>query len=430
VVTSSDPANCGACGKVCGAGGACVAGACQPTYSDVTTLSRWATQDVAAFSGNAKGYLGGAFDTRYVYLAPYYNGTSYHGLVARYDTTQPWGVPGSYSYFDVSTVNGAARGFYGAAFDGRYVYFIPHYNGAYDGVVARYDTTQPFNVAASWQTVDISAFRAGAKGYIGAVFDGKSLYLVPYYNGTNYHGLVAKLDTTQAFNNGLSWTFFDISSVSAGARGYFGGNFDGRYVYLTPLSNGANVYHGLVARYDTQGAVDNAVSWQFFDTSTANPGARGFGGAAFDGRYVHFSPYYNGAFHGVVARYDTQGSFGQAGGWSFLDLTSVNPSARGLVGAVFDGRYVNFLPYGKATSGDNGVVVRFDTTAPHQQASSWSFIDLGTNFGARGFIGGVFDGANLYAVPYYNAGAYDGIVARFVDKAPAALPAGWNASFL
>jgi hypothetical protein len=428
VVTATDAANCGACGKACGVGATCVSGACQASYGDVTALSRWAPADLSSFAGGARGYLGGAFDTRYVYFAPYYNGSSYHGLVTRYDTTQPWGVGASYSTFDVSSVNAAAKGFYGAAFDGKYVYFVPHYNGGYHGVVARYDTTMPFGSAGSWQTIDLNALQAGARGYIGAIFDGKYLYLVPYYNGSSYHGLVARLDTTQVFGNGLAWSFYDVSSVSAGARGMHGGTFDGRYVYFTPYHNGA--YQGLVTRYDTQASFANAVAWQFFDLSTVNAGARGYSGAAFDGRYVHFAPHYNGAHHGLAARYDTQASFGQAGGWSIVDLTAWNPSARGLISATFDGRHITFLPYGKTVGGDNGLVARYDTTLPHDQASSWSFVDLGANFGARGFIGGVFDGANLYGIPYYNSGSYSGLAVRFADKAPPSLPAGWNASFL
>ena len=50
------------------------------------------------------------FDGRYVYLVPYYNGTTYHGVVTPFDTQAPNGFAdaGSWSTFDVATVNGNA----------------------------------------------------------------------------------------------------------------------------------------------------------------------------------------------------------------------------------------------------------------------------------------------------------------------------------
>src|ERR1700734_509512 len=83
-----------------------------------------------------------------------------------------------------------------------------------------------------------------------------------------------------------SWEFFEPSSVNALARDFQGGVFDGRYIYFSPVSNGA------VTRYDTQGSFTAMTSWSTFDTSTLGANAQGFNGAVYDGRFVYFVPYH------------------------------------------------------------------------------------------------------------------------------------------
>jgi hypothetical protein len=66
-----------------------------------------------------------------------------------------------------------------------------------------------------------------------------------------------------------------------------------------PDANGSTVYGDLI----------DLANWSTFDATTIQVGARGFTGGAFDGRYVYFSPSYNGTLSGLVARVDTQGNF-------------------------------------------------------------------------------------------------------------------------
>ena len=78
----------------------------------------------------AKEFFGGVFDGRYVYFVPYDNGSSYHGNVLRFDTSLPFTNPDSWSAYDAENTNSLdTKGFYGGVFDGRYVYFVPNYNG-------------------------------------------------------------------------------------------------------------------------------------------------------------------------------------------------------------------------------------------------------------------------------------------------------------
>src|SRR5205814_2266100 len=142
---------------------------------------------------NTKGYNGAVFDGHYVYFVPYNNGVSYHGVMLRYDTETNFTGASSWSAYDAGSTDGLlTRGYVGGVFDGRYIYMSPYYNGtAFDGTVLRYDTQSGFTTSSSWH-----AYVAGAtsglntKGYGGAVFDGRYVYFVPYNNGVAYHGVM------------------------------------------------------------------------------------------------------------------------------------------------------------------------------------------------------------------------------------------------
>ena len=138
-------------------------------------------------------------------------------------------------------------------------------------------------------------------------------------------------DMTQA----SFWSAFDLANVgvSSTGAGFHGAAFDGRYVYFLPWAT------GVVARYDTQGSFTALSSWATYSANSSDSGASGFFGATFDGRYLYLVPNVNGG----VTRYDTQGSFTAASSWSIFDATSVNSGANGFMG-LFDGKYVFFVP--------------------------------------------------------------------------------------
>ena len=388
----------------------------------------WSTFDITAINADAKGFDGAAFDGRYVYFAPRIT-TSFDGLVARFDTKGSFGVSSSWSFFDVSTTNPNARGFEGAVFDGRYVYLVPHGNQTgLDGVIARFDTTAPFTSAASWSTFDVTSINAGAKGFDGATFDGQYLYFIPNNNSLAWDGIVVRLDTTASFTASASWSVFDVSTVNAGAGGFIGATFDGRYVYLVPFHSAVSTVYGdgLVVRFDTTKSFTAMASWSVFDVSTIDTRAVGFFGAAFDGRFVYLVPFNDT----VAARFDTTASFTASASWSTFDVSTVNSALTrpGFAGAAFDGRFLYLVPYG---GGGSGLVARVDTTSSFTASASWSTFDVSTiDAMARGFMGAVFDGEFVYFVPQYNAKP-DSVVARFEARPSPSMPnlPGWNGSF-
>ena len=132
-------------------------------------------------------------------------------------------------------------------------------------------------------------------------------------------------------------------------------------------------YGGLIARYDTHATFTTGTSWSVFDTMSLNAGARGYIGATFDGRYIWLAPYFdNTAIDGLVPRYDTQGTgFNVAGSWSTFDTTTVNANSKGFQGAGFDGEYMYLVPSNNGTV-PTGEITRFDTKTPSWLPRDWN----------------------------------------------------------
>ncbi len=140
--------------------------------------------DYSAKSGNqsTRGFGGAVTDGRYVYFVPFL-AAAYLGVVLRYDTTLPFNNVDSYAVFNITVALGqkTARGFIGSAFDGRFIYFVPAMDDTETNTfVVRYDTRSGFNTIASWQLFDLHGVDVKAGGYWGAVFDGEYVYLAPY----------------------------------------------------------------------------------------------------------------------------------------------------------------------------------------------------------------------------------------------------------
>ena len=81
--------------------------------------------------------------------------------------------------FDTTTINANSKGFMGGVFDGRYIYLVPNDNGTTSGQVTRYDTTAPFDYSSSYSIYDTTGVSADSKGFNGAMYDGKYVYLAP-----------------------------------------------------------------------------------------------------------------------------------------------------------------------------------------------------------------------------------------------------------
>ncbi len=374
----------------------------------------WSTFDAGAagIGRDPDGFSEAVYDGRYVYFVPFNDGTSASGEVLRYDTRFSPVSRAAWTMFDADSagVGTDPDGYAGGVFDGRYVYFAPWDNGSgRHGEVLRYDIQGDFHTAASWSTFDPGANGLGSDpdGYEGIEFDGRYLYFAPYFNGSQFHSEILRYDTQAAFNALTSWAIFDPFSagVTIEAGGYDGVETDGRYIYFVPFEDGGG-HHGEMLRYDTQATFSDPASWQAYDPGANGVGidTDGYSGAIFDGRYLYYTPLHNGTdFHGEVLRYDTQGAFDNATSWIAFNpgANGVGSIAVGYLDQTFDGRYIYFAPYLNSI-GNHGEVLRYDTRAAFQATDAWMAFNPGANgvgTDPRGYWGAVFDGRYVHFVP-------------------------------
>ena len=309
---------------------------------DFNTFSAF---DAGTTSGlDSKGYLGATFDGRYVYFAPQANhtlcenGTRRHGIALRYDTHGNFKDTNSWQALDAGNIDGLNTVYFdGAVFDGRYMYFVPLYNG----VVLRYDVNASFNNPDSWSAFDAAYLNTELR--VGAIFDGRYIYFVPYSSG-----IVIRYDTHHDFSNQSSWTSYDAGNTSGlDSKGFDGAVFDGKYVYFIPYwyntARSSEYFHGIMLRYDATKDFNNPASWTAYDAgNTDGLDTRGYNGAAFDGRYLYCAAWekgdgedFNIKGHGNFLRYDTVGNQGT------FSLRYIDIGHNGGLGASLPG--INFI---------------------------------------------------------------------------------------
>lgn len=380
----------------------------------------WEAYDAGMTGGMfTRGYFGGAFDGRYIYYAPCRT-ADFHGRVLRYDTTADFRSPGGWEAYNASQTGGLATvGYAGAVYDGRYVYFVPFSDASTRHArVLRYDTTLGFSNSVSWAAYDAgSIIGLPYSGYCGAVFDGRFIYFAPFGYSPYAHGRVLRLDTEGQFTDSGSWTVYDAGSTDGlVTKGYYGAVADERYVYFVPFHDGVE-FHGRVLRYDRTGDFAAATSWRAYDAgATGGLSTIGYKGACFDGRFVFFAPFREeSACHGRIMRFDTAADFTTEASWTVYDASGTGGlDTRGYVGAEFDGRYVYFIPY-ECDELFHARALRYDSISSFSDSTSWISFDAGSIDGltTKGYKFSVFDGRYLYLIPYHNNLAFSGIALRY-----------------
>jgi hypothetical protein len=242
---------------------------------------------------------------------------------------------------------------------------------------------------------------------VAGTFDGRYIYFSPLYNGVTYYSKIMRLDTTKDFQAADSYEVYDaVNTNGLDTSGFTGALFDGRYVYFNPKTSNSTGYHGRVLRYDTRGSFSSPSSWTAYDAgNTGGLTTVGYFGSVGDGKYIYFVPGHDNAangWHGRVLRYNTTADFNTASSWSSYDAGNTGGlNTKGYEGGIFDGRYIYFVPSLDNTSAYHGRVLRYDTTGDFNTAGSWTAYDATTTDGLNtvGFTGGTFDGRYIYFSP-------------------------------
>ena len=354
-----------------------------------------------------KGFYGAVFDGQYVYYCPIRSReerTSVHGCVLRYNTHMDFHDPEAYSAHDAGHTDGLhTAGFYGSAFDGRYIFFIPRDDGrVHHSRFLRCDTHGDFTRDSSWAAHDAEH----AHSFQGAAFDGRFIYCSPGYTkpaaapfaDAVESGIVMRLDTEGDFKDPASYRTFDARTLDPQAVCFDGAAFDGRHVYFVPF------HAGTALRYDTAADFGRRESWQTFDAG-AGVGMGHNVGAVLAGTYLYLVPF----GHSTMVRFDTRGDFDERDCWSAHDAAgTAGLGVAGFKGGFFDGRYVYYVPFrgdvppGSDLSPFHGNCLRYDTAAPFDDNGSWTAHDAGLTDGlcTTAYTAGASDGRFLYAAPW------------------------------
>ena len=402
------------------------------TSKNFESAEAWSTFDAGAYGvGNdPDSFTGIISDGKFLYFTPYHNGDKFSGEVLRYDTTKEFDSVEAWNAFDPSN-NGVgydATGYWGGTFDGRYVYLSPDWNTGdagnpeAHGEVLRYDTTKDFESAEAWSTFDASKNGVGnePRGYDGIIFDGKFVYFSPRANDSGPHGEVLRYDTTMEFDSVEAWNAFDPSNNGVGSNpiGFGDGIFDGKFVYFSPLFNGEN-HHAEVLRYDTTKEFESVEARSTFDPSKNGVGIRpmGFQDISFDGQFLYFAPLSSDwDFSHEILRYDTTKNFESGESWStFNPIHNAPYHPVGYSGGVYEKNYVYFSQINNGIT-TGGEVLRYDTTKEFESVEAWSTFDAG-NFGIGvdpdRYSGIISDGKFLYFTPNHNGDKFSGEVLRY-----------------
>ncbi len=379
------------------------------TRGALNSQPSWGVFDPSSngLSAAARGFSGGAFDGRYIYFAPNENASGPSGAVMRYDTTKNMTAVTSWELFDPSAsgLGAAAKGFNGAVFDGNYVYFVPHVNasGGHNNVL-RYNVSKPFDSASSWELFNPKSAASTKKGYAGAIYDGRYVYFIP--SGQPTAGASSAAPSASPSGNSCGNGICDSNETGAAVDCMPGAQSQVCKALFCPQDclqaqvpsvpttasvltgqvtgkpAGSSNMHGDVLRYDTRAPFASATSWTTFDPSANGVGsnARGYHGGVFDGTYIYFSPYINSSGpHGEVLRYNTKQSFTTASSWAVFNVSAsgIDADAKGYIGAAFDGQFVYFAPYynGKTY---HGKALRYDTKGAYNDKLSWTVYEIGT----------------------------------------------------
>ena len=128
-------------------------------------------------------------------------------------------------------------------------------------------------------------------------------------------------------------------------------------------------------------------------------------GAVYDGHYLYFVPF----GHGNMIRCNTRGDFTDRATWQTHDATAtpgIGPT--GYKGGFYDGRYIYYTPFrgpvppGAARSPYHGTLLRYDTTSPFADPASWTAANADYTDGLHttAYTAGATDGRYLYAAPW------------------------------
>jgi hypothetical protein len=181
------------------------------------------------------------------------------------------------------TVDGGADLFpaaSGTAFDGTHLYFIAGQTGF------RLPVASPFALGSleAFDPAALLGISASELGLVRAAFDGRYVYFVP---GSLEEPTLVRYDPKGSLSDPGSWSKMDASSVLPANFTLNAVTFDGRYLYLVGQAYQSGMYSLVLARFDSTRVWTDPSAWSLTPGLPMPPVA--FESAAFDGQYLYFA---------------------------------------------------------------------------------------------------------------------------------------------
>jgi hypothetical protein len=177
----------------------------------------------------------------------------------------------------------------------------------------------------------------------GAACAGDFVYFGPG-SATTFGDCIVRYDVTKTFGDITSWECFSLASIDRDFTGMQGSASDGKYLYVTEVGTGlgdASDPPRRIGRHPASSPLD--AGWEFRLATRSNPLITRYYGGTFDGRFVYFAPYGDNGVT-IYLRYDTLQPFSDDAAWTAVESPKVLLLDATHTGAIFDGKYVYYPP--------------------------------------------------------------------------------------
>ena len=176
-----------------------------------------------------------------IYYAPWQTSDLYDLEIMIYDTKMEFTDVKSWKFIEIPY-----RGYTGVEFTGEYVVFIPGWCSIYDC-----DENDSNFIFLEPNTLELKYLNIPNSAYNGVVNAKNILYPVPYYE--NEKARFLEIDGFE----------FKIFSPEKSNTAYWGGVFDGQYVYYAPYTKiNSEIRSNEFLRYDTEMEFDDEDAWE------------------------------------------------------------------------------------------------------------------------------------------------------------------------
>lgn len=132
--------------------------------------------DIASLGPDSTFLAGGVTSTTHLYVTQYNTPKDSGAPVRVLRRPLDGALDAGWESQPTNAKNPLTRGFVGGAFDGRFVYFAPYPAPTTTSFFARFDTTLGFHDDGAWDIAAGAALGVPANRYWGAVFDGQYVY--------------------------------------------------------------------------------------------------------------------------------------------------------------------------------------------------------------------------------------------------------------